>query len=1454
MKNNKKGFTLVELLSVIVLIALVSVLAVSGITSANNKTKQRILSSKIVTVEEGLRSWNMDNENCFRSRDAINCIVGLANGCTADQNIVSCSITIGELARQNIIEVDQEINGEKIVINPVDKSSLNNEPINFTYDSAKRIFIFEDNLDRILKVSTTTKNNRSTTTSIKANSTSTTTTNDQPTVSVVATKIGTNTEVPSGKWSDSFLSIKFASTSNSPIFYCVDKTNNCTPNTSISNNGSFNLSNVASAIYYVRYRIENNSEIGIFQARLDFDAPSKPTMTFVDGDWNTYTSESKSYRTLYAAQAAGRSDNTCDTQKGAPSGSVDELSGVSKYQISRNNTNWEDYNYDCANNTLGNTLYKMMSYEKHTRYFRACDKAGNCSGATTVSATIENTKPTISVTTFKYNFFDSNNGNLGELVKLPEVYTQDTTYIVSDDWIDYNTIFMINSLSPVGIKSIEYKMNEDGVMEDTGDSYPKSATADGNGEESVVRFPVLLDNGYRKMQWTATSTDDKKTTITIIAKINVPTPIATIKAYKKGTNDVVPEGTKSDTGLDYIITKGENINSNVKIYYCKETATTLCPSDFTKWEETTSGERITTYNDDTTPYTIRYLVLSEYRSFYQGMYSARFKEDNILTDKIKPASCQKAETTPGKTYPGRKWTETNEGMLCTEYDYGTSYYYRGTIENNYLVFANKCWRIVRIDGLGNIKLVLQNNNGTNCSESNIPYAGAFNNFSGTDYDSYIGFMYGTPNSNNYNDEHENKNDSAILTKLKSWYDEAIINKGLDNYLADVIWCNDKSLAGGYFGKYTRPGYSTPSPHSYYGGRERLYHHESGTVVVNEANPSLKCPTSYKYKETNYNIGNLSRFTAADTINGNGKLKGKNGVGDKLYKVGLLTGDEVAFAGGMYEVANHDTLFYLENGKAWWTMTPWGVSESDSATIVIVEFGELRVANSNKSGYYLRPAISLKPGVQYALNGTGEAGSKTNPYIINGIVEDSPLTVAINAYKIGTNKGISSGEASDTGLDFIISHGPYENGTIKIYYCKDTVNKCNPNIEVNNGEKIQEYNKIVTNYYIRYKAVSSTGISTDIKSYNANFIFENFKDLLLDKIKPASCQKAETTPGKTYPGREMATTNEGILCTEDDYGTSYYYRGVIENNYLLFANKCWRIVRIDGLGNIKLILQNNNGTNCNESNLLTSLFNSDSPNINDNNHYNGTIGFMYGTLNSNNYNAEHENINDSGILTQLKSWYDKAIISEGLEHYLADVIWCNDKSLSSKSKSQGYGTSSSLYGGYERLALREIGGIVEKEANPSLKCPTSYIYNGTNYNIGNLSRFTAADTINGNGKLRGKNGVGNKLYKIGLLTADEVAFAGGTYLNYNTYYYLNNGKNWWTMTPFGIDLGETQVFASRHGAIYPEHITSADFTDPESDFHLRPAISLKSGVKYALNGTGEAGSKTNPYIVNYIKND
>ena len=46
---------------------------------------------------------------------------------------------------------------------------------------------------------------------------------------------------------------------------------------------------------------------------------------------------------------------------------------------------------------------------------------------------------------------------------------------------------------------------------------------------------------------------------------------------------------------------------------------------------------------------------------------------------------------------------------------------------------------------------------------------------------------------------------------------------------------------------------------------------------------------------------------------------------------------------------------------------------------------------------------------------------------------------------------------------------------------------------------------------------------------------------------------------------------GYLCKAPDaYGDSYYYRGNVTNNYVLFADKYWRIVRINGDGTVRVI--------------------------------------------------------------------------------------------------------------------------------------------------------------------------------------------------------------------------------------------------------------------------------------------
>ena len=298
-----------------------------------------------------------------------------------------------------------------------------------------------------------------------------------------------------------------------------------------------------------------------------------------------------------------------------------------------------------------------------------------------------------------------------------------------------------------------------------------------------------------------------------------------------------------------------------------------------------------------------------------------------------------------------------------------------------------------------------------------------------------------------------------------------------------------------------------------------------------------------------------------------------------------------------------------------------------------------------------------------------------------------------------------------------------------------------------------------------------------------------------------------------------TTEALLASTEDDYGTSYYFRGAVKNNYVQFANKCWRIVRINGDGSVKLVLHNDNTSNasspCASSNnsttaafarysgsSYTSVFNS---NYNDN----AYIGFMYGATGASDYASTHANTNKSDILKNLETWYTNNLTS--YESKLADTIWCNDKST--VSGGLGYGTNGTSYGAYNRLASTK---------QPTLKCPNDN-------NGGKLSKFTVDDTTNGNGNLT---------YKIGLLTADEIAFAGSIAYTYNrsTYLQENTGTTWWwSLSPRYFSGSDANVWGVNSGNLRSSNVGYSD--------GLRPVISLISSTNVTGDGTSE-----NPYVV------
>ena len=303
-----------------------------------------------------------------------------------------------------------------------------------------------------------------------------------------------------------------------------------------------------------------------------------------------------------------------------------------------------------------------------------------------------------------------------------------------------------------------------------------------------------------------------------------------------------------------------------------------------------------------------------------------------------------------------------------------------------------------------------------------------------------------------------------------------------------------------------------------------------------------------------------------------------------------------------------------------------------------------------------------------------------------------------------------------------------------------------------------------------------------------------------------------------------TTEALLASTVDDYGTSYYFRGAVKNNYIEFANKCWRIVRVGGDGSVKLILHNDNKAGaanpCDAANnsasaafarysgtTYESAFNT---NYNDN----AYVGFKYGTPGSSTYEATHANTNKSTILTNLEAWYNNNL--KTYESVIADTVWCNDKTNvtdttynplnMSNVNGLGYGTNVTYYGATQRLVSTSDSA---EGTGPSLKCN------------GELSKITS---------------------KVGLITADELVFAGYAYDENNTTTYLQENATdtyWWSLSPSSFDGSDARVWGVRSNFGYFDHIGVGNARG------VRPSISLISST---IISSG-SGTSEDPYVVN-----
>ena len=239
---------------------------------------------------------------------------------------------------------------------------------------------------------------------------------------------------------------------------------------------------------------------------------------------------------------------------------------------------------------------------------------------------------------------------------------------------------------------------------------------------------------------------------------------------------------------------------------------------------------------------------------------------------------------------------SGDGLYSKTTSTGTTYYFKGAVENNYVKFANLTWRIVRINEDGTIRLITQDNDFSNRK---------FNSADNT-YDK----MYYT--------------NSEIKTAVENWYKTNISDKGFD----------EKVVNGNYFCEQAKVVYNTD------------YTAGSATVATKDNyTPSFDC-----------------------TTDGNGK-------GVVSGKVGLITIDEVLFAGG---VIGSRSNFYLKNGSIYWMMSPAGFYSSRvaSAWYVFSNDGGTYKSYVSGTGCGVRPVINLNANTLV----TG-SGTSSDPYVV-----------------------------------------------------------------------------------------------------------------------------------------------------------------------------------------------------------------------------------------------------------------------------------------------------------------------------------------------------------------------------------------------------------------------------------------------------------------------------------------
>ena len=472
----------------------------------------------------------------------------------------------------------------------------------------------------------------------------------------------------------------------------------------------------------------------------------------------------------------------------------------------------------------------------------------------------------------------------------------------------------------------------------------------------------------------------------------------------------------------------------------------------------------------------------------------------------------------------------------------------------------------------------------------------------------------------------------------------------------------------------------------------------------------------------------------------------------------------------------------------------------------INFLENQGPISLNNTYPMSDAKALSSGIYYSFTVTNTCTTDSsyavtiNPLNTNTLTKDKIKYAIYKSSEGRPTTGINLGTVTDVNED--LSAYPNASSISESLIVATGSLKGATSSTANDGQSVT---------YILYLWMDENDTLADAnKTFEASVYVSNYASKIgptqstltkLQSLNP-SIAVLDSTPlnpdfSKIAPSDTYGQTS-GLFASEDDYGDSYYFRGMIDNNYVSFGNILWRIIRINGDGSLRLITDQSVGN---------SAFNTLA---NDNTY----MGYMYGETDGSTYEVTHANTHDSLIKTYLDNWYQTNLTS--VSSYITDTLFCNDRSGGSAAgvdfasshygytyTSLGYGKEITLYGAESRF-IEELDLAQGNKA--TLKCPNKH------------DAFTVSDTVHGNGDLT---------YPIGLITADEVNMAGFTWEENNNLY-LNTGSYYWTMSPTDYDSNNAGVRSVLKGG-HPYHAVN------QTNVAVRPVINIKAD--YITSGTG-----------------